>query len=452
MGNMEIKPEPQQVFDASRFALGKRRMRPPYAPRSIKCAACGAMLLLKDEGANLLVCQHCGANLGLSQGEMTVLGLGRQAFEFPVELGERFKYRTHSYEVCARLAVCDDAEPECVTREYYLYNPRRGTWWLSEYGGEWDISRTSRVMPAADPLACGVGQTIETFDRKKWVCTERGRSRVVHVDGALPWVAQAGDISEYAEFRGKQGNGQLVMFAEKAGSEFELSTGTRLDAETVERGFGPVTAKKHAATKRVEKVMVSASGHGAVPGRRFLQKAIVLAFAVLVINAAAAYMAAGRGVEVLREGFAPEALAAGAVSRQFGVGTDGNLIKIELRASSLDNAWMVYDVALLREDQTIWTGEGGLEYFTGVEEGESWSEGSREDTIYLKVPNSGLYRLSVQAVSGKGDEEPGSAAADSMELTVTDGSSIPKFFTWMWQAAGILLILCFAAFMKMRDK
>ncbi|MFA6034764.1 MAG: DUF4178 domain-containing protein [Myxococcota bacterium] len=424
----------------SRFALGRGRKRPPYTPKSIKCAACGAMLQLMDEGANLLVCRYCGANLGLSQGELSVLGVGQKSFGFPVALGERFRYKAHQYEVCARIAVCDAEEPECITREYYLYNPRCGTWWLAEYEGQWDISRTSRVIPVSNPLARMAGQTIETFDRKKWVCTERGRSRVVYVDGALPWIAQAGDLSEYAEFRGVGGGAQLILFAEKAGSELEISTGTRLDAGAVERGFAKMSAK--AAGSLTDNPSVSA--------KRVLWRAVALAVAALAINVSAAVWVAGRGVEVLREGFTPGALTAGAVSRQFDVGVDGSLIKIDLRSPSLANAWMVYDVALLGPDQPVWTGEGGLEYFSGVEGGESWSEGSSEDTIYLKVPNAGTYRLSVKAASGTGEGEPSRAAADSMELTVTDGASIPKFFTWMWEAAGVFLIICLIAAMKLK--
>lgn len=59
-------------------------------------------------------------------------------------------------------------------------------------------------------------------------------------------------------------------------------------------------------------------------------------------------------------------------------------------------------VALLKCDaeEVIAADDLGIEYYHGTEDGESWSEGSRSESIYWKIPEAGRYRLMLTVFDG----------------------------------------------------
>ena len=69
--------------------------------------------------------------------------------------------------------------------------------------------------------------------------------------------------------------------------------------------------------------------------------------------------------------------------------TDPGLLRVELTAP-LDNAWMALDVALIEGDDTVsYVTDADLSYYHGTEGGESWSEGSRSESLLLSGPKGG---------------------------------------------------------------
>ena len=56
----------------------------------------------------------------------------------------------------------------------------------------------------------------------------------------------------------------------------------------------------------------------------------------------------------------------------------------------MEDSWTHLGVALYNtESAEVTSGEDlGLEYYSGVEDGESWSEGSKSESIYWKIKNS----------------------------------------------------------------
>src|SRR5262249_46650539 len=68
-------------------------------------------------------------------------------------------------------------------------------------------------------------------------------------------------------------------------------------------------------------------------------------------------------------------------------------IQISARAD-LDNSWLDIEGDLINEDTgLIQSFYVPLSYYSGVEDGEAWSEGSRENSTYLSALPAGLYRL-----------------------------------------------------------
>jgi hypothetical protein len=69
-------------------------------------------------------------------------------------------------------------------------------------------------------------------------------------------------------------------------------------------------------------------------------------------------------------------------------------LEIEIGAD-ISNTWFGMGVALYKqkEEAVLSADDIGVEYYEGYEDGESWSEGSKSETIYWKVKDPGEYKL-----------------------------------------------------------
>ncbi|MBI5525095.1 MAG: DUF4178 domain-containing protein [Deltaproteobacteria bacterium] len=429
-----------------RFAIGMGRKRPPFVPRNISCPDCGGKLEVPDERAQLVVCAYCSHKLDLTDAETKVLGAGPpRKWEFPLNIGDRFAWKGGRYEVTARMVEIEDENESEATRLYYLYSPRRGAMWLSEYGGSWDLSTTTHVKPKSNPFVAARGDEIETFDGRKWKWAESGVYELAYVDGALPWLARIGDRHSYAEFAEK--GGTRTLEAESSGDEIEIGVVQPLTPKQVAEALGRTDVSPIPGVQAAEED----AGDQARRGRIVIAAACV---AALVLNGLLYFWASGRGEERVRTDLEPAAMTAGAETKPFFVENPGSVIKVVLEAGGLSNAWMAVDVDLVRHEDgaEVHSYPATFEYFSGVEGGESWSEGSRDDTTFIKIAKDGWYRLRLQAVSAMGDATEATAAIHGLRVSVTDGAAIPKYFMIMsFLAGGLALVFGFSLLRQDED-
>jgi hypothetical protein len=85
-------------------------------------------------------------------------------------------------------------------------------------------------------------------------------------------------------------------------------------------------------------------------------------------------------------------------------------------ASPLDNSWMHLSVDLVDEAAgTMQSFEMPLQHYSGVEDGERWSEGNTRDNTFLSRPGKGRHVLRVEAQWEVGKPAP------AVRLTVREG-------------------------------
>lgn len=426
------------MSEHARQLLG--RPRPPYEPKSVQCASCGSPQSVADERAVQLVCGACGATLELSGTEAAVLRQGRPggSYPFPLALDAPFKWKGHRWRVTARLALTEDDDPGGVTRVYYLYSPRRGPLYLDEYGGQWCLSWDTHVQPLSDPFSADEGQRIQTGDGRAWAATDGGSYRVAWVDGALPWVQQVGDRIRYAEFRAIDGSEDLLD-AEGQGREVEMGLGQALTPEQVRAATG--NPRLPASEPEKPSLAVRATDRwplGLLAGA---------ACAALVFNGLVWAAARGSGEVVLRQKMDPYELEGEALTNVFRVPRPGDVLAVEMSASSLSNAWMAVDFALVGASETVFhVDDVDLEYYFGTEGGESWSEGSRSETALFRVPEAGDYRLLVHAVDGRGETEVSSQSTVPLHIEVRAGAMPTSWSVLGMVGAGAMALLMLLLF------
>ena len=418
------------AVDMDRFALGEGRPRPEHQPKPLKCGNCGASLEIASEHTELVVCRYCGSHLDVGAEEQKVLGVGGgQRWEFPLELGATYRHKTVPYEVIARLAWIEDNDPSELTRAYLLYHPVHGTMWLSEYHGHWDLSWRSHVMPKTEAFGRRRGDTIETYDNRRWVCQGSGVYELAYVDGALPWLAQVGDRQEYAEFVEASGAGERYE-VERTGAEVEFGRGMILDPRQVQAATG---VRQLPAAGVVDE-------NAALKARAF-RRATMVALILLLINTVACLAARMSGTRVLEQTFAPGELVGEALSEPFPVAKDGDLVRVKLKAP-LNNSWMAVSLALVQGDDTVLhTAESDMQYYHGVDGGESWSEGSRSKSVHFRVESAGTYRLLMQATGNRGSANSPETPGEALRVTVIDGARMSRYFVMMMIASAVVLVI-----------
>lgn len=250
------------------------RKRPPYKPKDIHCPHCGSGLTQKAEESQLVVCSYCGSRIDVSAAELKVLGKGGgRKISFPLNVGDSYYHKNARYEILARLAFIEDGDYSEMSKEYLLYNPYRGTMWLSEYQGSWSVSTDSHVMPVGSVMNKKRGSTIKTHDNRTWVCEGSGVYELVFVDGALPWIAKVGDRIEYVEFAEKNGSG-MQYEVQMLDREIEFGMGNRLSLAQV----------REATRKSIPKAAGAAKSEDAAATRKSYLTLIWAAVLAVVIN------------------------------------------------------------------------------------------------------------------------------------------------------------------------
>jgi predicted RNA-binding Zn-ribbon protein involved in translation (DUF1610 family) len=499
------------------------RARPKYEPRAVKCAACGAGLEPRDEATRFVVCPYCSAHLELDEAEARVLGHPVPSTRrFDYDIGDFFLWEGARYVVAARLVFVDAGASDDgpATVEYLLFSPRRGTLYLDLDDGEWLLSRPVHLMPRTeDPFALAEGREMETYDGARWRLADSCTSRLVYVDGALPWVARVGDRVEFATFRAvhdrRQGyeverdsgetefNKFRVVSRDElaaaristsptrasttAGAEAQTGVGDREGAAA-----GPPAASgdddDDPAAAEVERVRTSA--------RWLFRLAGIAAFFVL-LNFGLSVRASGRGAVVLDHTFLPgerpplppapallgradagaDASADAATTSPPQVADTGDaasdlepvdpsdppdppepeevpiqggverptdsfdlrapgLVRIELSADQLQEAWSSVDLAIVQGDDTVThILDGDLAYY---DDDDDPSSGSRTDALYAWVDDPGTYHLLVRTMGGRGESEsPGDLPAPVRVKVIASAASPEAFQT----VAGLSLVL-----------
>ncbi|MFP4476291.1 MAG: hypothetical protein ACLFOY_12090 [Desulfatibacillaceae bacterium] len=425
-------------MEKNRFGLNAGRPRPEYKPKELRCTSCNGPLTQKDERSELIVCPYCGSHVDLSSEEKTILGKSPGGkWDFPLNVGDSWYEKNVRYEIIARLALIEDGDTSELSRQYLLYHPRRAPMWLDEYKGRYSLSGNTHVMPEGgdtiSPFTKKRGDTLKTADGRTWVCEGTGLYEIAYVDGALPWIARVGDVMEYAEFSDKKGSGEQYE-VQQVLNEVEFGIGRGIPLEKVREATGK--PELHQDADLAEEM-------DAGTAKRWYMMLAGMAAVALVLNLMLALWAETRGTVVLRQHFTEQQLTGEAFSEPFTVAEKNDVVEVNLNPTPrLNNAWMAFDMALVRQDDLIvHVAEKDVSYYSGGSGEDSWSEGSRTEDLHFMVPEPGIYKLLVHAVSAYGNTSNTTTARHGLDIVVKDGALLA---TWFWAACVLSLVLLVA--------
>jgi hypothetical protein len=112
----------------------------------------------------------------------------------------------------------------------------------------------------------------------------------------------------------------------------------------------------------------------------------------------------------------------------------GRNIELSFKAPTLSNDW-VYIAADLVDESTgaVVSGEATMEYYAGVDDGESWSEGNTSSKTVFGPQPAGRYVLRLEA-------QHGSSGLMPIAVTVRQGVFRGRWLAWAMLILGVPLV------------
>ncbi len=428
-----------------------REASPRVKVLGLNCPNCGAPLPLRAPDATLrVVCTSCGGMLDAEGGKLRYLkSLKQPSVRFFIELGAEGVLRTVPLTCIGRMQRSCKVEGVVYPwREYLLMDRKGGFKWLVESDGHWNLAEgvaagdvdsggvnqaaLRMIERSAGPEAASrmreameAGGAHSPFVRFKGASYRRFQdveARVDAVFGEFTWKVQQGEKSQVTEFvQAPHSLARETQFHPGSGQEVNWSLSTYLDPAEVATGFNlkealpaptgicpnmPNPHKRALAQMGTWTALALGVLLAVVMVLGFTHREkLVFSRTYNLVEELAALKAQRRAALV-----APTAGTASGAPADPAPATEGEPVffagpieivesgkNIEVRVSSpVDNGWLGIEGALVSERTgEVEMFEAQSSYFHGVDDGESWSEGSRKDTVYLSSLPPGAYMLRI---------------------------------------------------------
>lgn len=379
----------------------------------VACPQCGGGLELRaPDKTERVGCQFCGALLDASEGKLRLLHAAEGGpIKFPLPIGTKGQFDGVEYIVIGYLRRGVQLEGTWYYwSEYLLHNNRTGFRWLEHSDNHWSF---------IEPLPPGQVEfdgdnAYDEGKRFRWF--QKAEAHVKAVVGEFYWRVAVGERVLVSDFiRPPQSlSREFAAYGGKKG-ELNWSRGKYLPVEEVEKAF--------ALTKPLPRPTTIG------PSQPFPWSGIYpywAFFATIMLLAGLFFFMTCRRTKVFDEDFLvkpPTQTDEGQVFFSGPIKIRANQ-NIEIQANTeASNFWLWIDGEFVDESSGVMQGFSlPVEYFAGVQDGESWSEGSRGSCTYLSSLPEGDYSLRL--------EMHGDPKNPTMQVHVGIRQDVPRLWYW----------------------
>ncbi len=398
------------------------------ALKQARCTNCNGNLDLKaPDAVKRVACPYCGALLDASNGELAFLQLlEKPPYEPILPLGSEGTLHKTKWTVLAFLIRSTNVEgTRYPWEEYLLWNQQAGFRWLMNSNGHWTF---------LTPIAAGdVGLAVRkaTWNGKGFKAYQSVFATTDYVAGECYWQVSVGEMARGSEYVEPPES----INSDETDTEVTFTHGVMMTADEVKAAFklkAPMPVAQGLAPAQL-------NPHKTKLGSQFTWAGI---WSVIFIALLIGFSALGDTRQFMRSTFTvPPGVKGGTPEAQqftepFTIDKKVPL-EVELDVPGLSNEWLAVQFDLVNED----TGEvvsvsPEASYYAGVDDGESWSEGSRNQTKQTAEVDPGKYVLRATP----GFEAPSSVPRD-YTVTVKGDSGVGlccPFFVFLMLFAGPL--------------
>ncbi len=367
-------------------------LAPKHKAEAFNCPSCAAPFALSSGKIQTYGCASCGSILDTSDKKVQLVAKAQEAMSYPlrIALGAKGKFKSAldlagkpvsnpEWEAIGHMRRASDAG--FSWSEYLLFNPEAGYAWLSESDGHWSLSRNVEKIPKV--LGLNAFYKSESLDH-----FQNYTASVQHVLGEFYWRVKVGDsvlVDDYiAPLR--------MLSREKIPNEVNWSIGTYLTPEEVRQAFNvktPLPAPKGIAPNQPSPFTES----NPLLWKRFgLFAAISLAVQLWFAFSA---------TTVMKDSFSITPRAESSKTTEpFKISGNGPLVL--QNSTTVENNWAGFGFTLVEPASgKVWRAEQQVEHYAGYEDGESWSEGSRNGQVVFADVPAGTYQLQIDGETAK---------------------------------------------------
>lgn len=380
---------------------GEREAR-RVATGHLNCPQCGGGLELRaPDSAMRVTCPNCSSLLDVNQGNLKYLKtLERGQFEPLIPIGALGVFEG-GQQLMVIGFVARSVEIEGTRyfwSEYLLYHPQIGFRWLVQSDNHWNFVETvppGEVMEFAKTAQVR-GQTYKIF--------QDAEARVEYVAGEFYWKVQVGEMVRAVDYVKPP-----LMLSKEVSSLYVKTGGTAEKPEFLQTGEINWSLGTYVPVQEVEKsfgVSNLPKPSNVAPNQPFAHKAIykywLIFLPVLFVIAFIMTILTSSGTRVMSSSyeFPPLPNADGTqvvFSDQFELRGMRN-IKVTAQSPTIDNTWLYIEGDIINDDTgLVQSFPMAIESYRGVEDGESWSEGSNTEDDTLSSLPAGKYTLRLEA-------------------------------------------------------
>jgi hypothetical protein len=401
------------------------------AAAQLSCPQCAGPLELRaPDKTERVTCPNCGSLLDVSQGKLRFLkSLQPRNFTPTIPLGAvgdfgGVKLTVIGYVV--RSVRIDGTD--YYWEEFLLYNPEVGFRWLVQSDNHWNFVQT---IPPGDVLDEG---KIVQYGGKSFKLFQDATARVEYVIGEFYWKVELGESvramdyvnppmmlsKEVSRIERQEGNKRKSL----GSGEINWSLGTYMTVKQVKRAFG---------------IDNLPSPIGVAPNQVYPHKNIYKYWAILfaiTFILGLFFLISGANKRVFQQSYRLEPVKSAdgtqvLFSEPFQL--DGRRNIEVVTKASVDNSWVYIEGDFINEETgVIQPFSMPIEYYHGVDDGESWSEGGTTSTQYISALPAGKYTLRLEAQWERW------SSPSSFEIDVVQG--VPRFFNLLLALIGISII------------
>lgn len=351
----------------------------------MNCPKCGGPLELRaPDSAMRVTCPNCDSLLDVNQGNLRflqALNKERAGVPFVLEIGKKGTLEgVGELTIIGAVARSVNIDgTDYFWHEYLLYEPQIGFRWLVHSDNHWNYVEPVNV---ADVVT--VGNTA-TYNGKTFKLFQDAQARVQYVKGEFYWRVEFGETVRALDYVAPP----LMLSQEISRGEINWSVGRYLTNAEVEQAFG------------VENLPVpwAVAPNQPFTGGFYIKYGFLMLGALFVAGAFM-LLVGGFSRTALSEVLtlpptANETTAQTVFSQPFEIRANNN-VRITANAP-VSNSYATLDVDLINEqNNAIESVEIPIEYYSGVEDGESWSEGRQTQEATLSSLPAGKYSLRIE--------------------------------------------------------
>ncbi|MFL6248848.1 MAG: DUF4178 domain-containing protein [Thermoanaerobaculia bacterium] len=397
---IDYSEEPPIVFKGKESSLAELGIAESDLPgggkrittTALNCPNCGGALELRaPDQAERIWCPYCGAGLDVTRGKLKMFGLlKKKRVEPAIPLGSSGTIEGDVYVISGFMQRAVKFDIEYYWTEYLLYNRAKGYRWLVHSDDHWSFVTPLRPGEVQDPSTVSYIAKSVYYDGRTYKLFQEATAKVTYVVGEFYWRVAVGESVDTVDYiappfgiskevttsgaRELSYSHARYMFTDEVAQAFNVRDLTRPTIVGPMQPFTGPRLGKTWVTMLMLLLLTAIVLAVLLPGRTLLEQ---------TIDAAAAPVTEGM-----------PANARMIFTDPFTLTGEHN---VQVRGlADVDNSWLYVEGDLVDEQTGRYEFfELPIEYYHGVDGGESWSEGSRTRRAYLAAPPKGKYTLAL---------------------------------------------------------